>query len=116
VIIVVINNSLYTIIYAFSKSERQLTYSDFSISVAYKLTFARFVNTSLIPIIVNISIEYWFNDGGMVSEFFYIILSTSFLNPILCYFDVFYLLKLIKRCTAKSKGAYSTMTQSQANL
>lgn len=109
-IIVIINNLLIFVILSFSRSEKQLTYSDFSISVAYKLTFARFVNTSLIPVVVNIAIEYWFSDGGMVSDFFYIILSASFLTPMLYYFDMFYTIKRIRRCIEKSRGSSSTMT------
>ena len=97
-------------IVAFSRYEKHSTYSDYNISVAYKLISARFVNTALIPIVVNIATMYWFNDGGMVSDFFYIMLTASFFTPMLYYFDPFYVIRQVKRCLEKRKGANSTMT------
>ena len=90
--------------------EKHETYTSYNLSVALKLTIGRFVNTSIVPIIVNISSDRWFTNGGLVSDIFYIMLSISFLDPILYYFDVFYFLRLIKRWWERRKGANSIMT------
>lgn len=79
-------------------------------SVAFKLTLARFVNTSIVPIVVNVAHNRWFIDGGLVSDIFYIMLSISFLDPLLYFFDTGYFLKLFKRCRERRKGPKSLMT------
>ena len=61
-----------------SKKEMHETLTEFNISVAFKLTFCRFLNTALVPLIVNIKAESWFQDGGLVTDIFYIIVSLSF--------------------------------------
>lgn len=90
--------------------EKHETYTDYNLSVAFKLTLGRFINTSIVPIVVNLTANRWFVDGGLVSDIFYIMLSISFLDPILYYFDVFYFIRIIKRFFARRAGANSVMT------
>jgi hypothetical protein len=90
IIITIINIALRTVVRLFSGFEKQETYTAFNLSVAFKLTIARFVNTSIVPIVVNITARNWFIDGGLVSDIFYVMLSISFLDPLLYYFDMFY--------------------------
>jgi len=61
------------------------------LSIALKLGLARFVNTALIPCIVNNQYERWFIDGGLVSDTFAIMISVSFLDPILMLIDPEYI-------------------------
>ena len=75
--------------------ERHETYTAYNLSVAFKLTFARFVNTSIVPIVVNIAHNRWFVDGGLVNDVFYIMLSISFLDPILYLMDTGYFIRKI---------------------
>lgn len=97
VIIVFINTALRTVVRELSLQERHETYTDYNLSVAFKLTLARFVNSSIVPIVVNLDSSRWFVDGGLVSDVFYIILSISFLDPILYVIDLGYFSRRIKR-------------------
>jgi hypothetical protein len=44
---------------------------------------ARFVNTAIVLVIVNIRSEKWFDQAGLVSELFSIMISISFVDPVL---------------------------------
>jgi len=77
--------------------EKQSTYTDYNLSVAFKLLIARFVNTSIVPLVANASITYWFGAGGLCSVIFYVMLSISFANPIMYVLDAGYFMKLIQR-------------------
>jgi hypothetical protein len=94
-IIVAINIMLRSVVRKFSMMEKHETYTDYNLSVAFKLTLARFVNTSIVPIVVNVTTNRWFIDGGLVADIFYVMLSISFLQPILYFLDPFYLIRLI---------------------
>lgn len=103
-IIVVVNIALRTVVRKFSMMEHHETYTAYNLSVAFKLTFARFVNTSIVPIVVNVAHDYWFIDGGLISDIFYVMISISFLDPILYFFDPFYMMRLTKRSIQRRKG------------
>lgn len=103
-IIVFTNICLRTVIRSFSQMEKHETYTAYNLSVAFKLTFARFINTAIVPIVVNVASNRWFVDGGLVSDIFYIMLSISFLDPILYALDPFYVLRLYKRYAARNQG------------
>jgi hypothetical protein len=51
--VVVVNKSLLIIVRKFSLRENHITYTSYNLSVAFKLTIARFVNSAIIPILVN---------------------------------------------------------------
>jgi hypothetical protein len=65
-----------------TQKERHETHTASNLSVAVKLTLARFVNTAIIPVIVNVRKDRWFVDGGLVSDIFFIMISISFIDPI----------------------------------
>ena len=90
--------------------EKHETYTAYNLSVAFKLTFARFINTSIVPIVINVATNRWFVDGGLVSDIFYIMLSISFLDPLLYALDPFLVLRLMKRYFARRKGQSSLMS------
>lgn len=102
--------ALRIVVRKFSMMEHHETYTAYNLSVAFKLTFARFINTSIVPIVVNVTYHNWFIDGGLISDIFYVMLSISFLDPILYIFDPFYIIRMIKRSVARSKGNNSLMT------
>ncbi len=66
-----------------TEKERHETMTAYNLSVALKLVLVRFVNTAIVPIIVNIKSERWFVDGGLVSDIFSIMISIAFVDPIL---------------------------------
>lgn len=74
---------LRKVVRSMSEYEKHDTWTANSISIAFKLTVARFVNTSIIPLIINSSFNSWIETGGLVSNIFYLILSVAFLDPFL---------------------------------
>jgi hypothetical protein len=58
-VITIINMALRIVVRRFSLYEKHETYSNHNISVAMKLTIARFLNTAIVPILVNRSFTRW---------------------------------------------------------
>ena len=63
--------------------EQNETLTSQNLSMALKLLAVRFINTSIVVIIVNSEADKWFDKGGLASNIFYIFLSISFLDTIL---------------------------------
>ena len=82
-VIILINNILKWVVRYLTEKERHETYTAFNISIAIKLMLARFVNTAIVPVIINIQSDMWFNEGGLVSDLFSIMISISFIDPVL---------------------------------
>ena len=83
-IITIINVFLLNIVRWLSRFEHDETNTAYNLSVALKLTVVRFVNTALVPLAVNRSAKTeWFNEGGLITNIFYIFLSISFINPLM---------------------------------
>lgn len=57
-------------------------------SVAFKLAIARFINTAIVPTVVNASVTDWFTSAGLVSDYFTIMVGVAFTTPILYVLDV----------------------------
>lgn len=57
-------------------------------SVAFKLAIARFVNTAIVPTVVNAAVENWFTSAGLVSDYFSIMVGVAFTTPVLYVLDV----------------------------
>jgi Na+-transporting NADH:ubiquinone oxidoreductase subunit NqrE len=91
IIVVIVNAILTGVVRHLSVKEKHETYTSYNLSVAFKLTIARFVNTSIVPIIVSMSNGAWFVDGGLVSIIFYIMISLAFLEIFIYLFDGTYL-------------------------
>ena len=81
-VIIAVNQSLRTVVRTLSIKEKHETYTAYNLSVAFKLTFVRFINTAIVPCIVNISSDRWFVKGGLVEDFSSIMISMSFIQPI----------------------------------
>jgi hypothetical protein len=75
------------IVRTLSVREKHETLTAYNISVAIKLTLTRFINTAILPVIVNISSDKWFNQGGLVSDIFSIMISLSFKDPVTSIID-----------------------------
>lgn len=115
VIVVMINFILGRIIRMLSSHEKHETYTKYNVSVAIKLVIVMFINTGIIPLIVNWRRDNWFNKGGLMTDIFYNTISVSFVGPIIYLIAPAYLVRKIKICCAKSKGNKSKLTQRQAN-
>lgn len=68
VILVVINTLLVTVIRKFSLMERHETITKMNVSVAIKLTVARFINSSAVLVAVNKNAKNWFEGGNLVYD------------------------------------------------
>ena len=108
--VVFFNTLLGRVIRIFSAFEKHETYTKYNLSVAVKLTFAMFVNTALIPVLVNVNVEDWFTNAGLVVDAFYNLLSVCFFSPISYYFNPFYGIKLLRQRIEETKGADSKLT------
>jgi hypothetical protein len=81
-------NYLFVIIYrVFSQKEGHETITKLNVSVAIKLTLARFLNSSLILVVTNADARFWFKDGSLVYDATVLIMFMAFLNPILYLID-----------------------------
>ena len=59
-VVVITNKALLIVVRKLSLKERHHTLTNYNLSVAMKLTAARFINSALVPIIVNWQTKEWF--------------------------------------------------------
>ena len=111
IVVVIFNNILVTLIRKFSASEKHETHTKYTLSVAFKLVVATFVNSGITPIVVNRKEQDWFSNSGLALDIYNNVLSLCFVTPLFYLLDVMFFLRLIQRCLAKRKGPKSTLTQ-----
>jgi hypothetical protein len=104
IIITGVNYFLRVVIRKFSLYEKHDTLTNHHISVALKLSYARFLNTAIVPIIINYSFNSWIEEGGLVSDIFYLMLSIAFLDPFLNLINIPLLIKKLKRWRERNLG------------
>lgn len=63
-----------------------------------------FINTALVPVLVNIYAYRWFVSGGLISDIFSIMIAISFIDPIKKIFNVGALFKMLKRAYYIKEG------------
>lgn len=81
-VIMCINFLLKITIKKLTTFENQRTHTAFNLSVAVKLTLARFVNSAIVPVIINIKSDKWFADGGLVFDVFTVMLMIAIIDTI----------------------------------
>ena len=92
----------------FSSFERHHTITDFSTSVAFKLTLAQFVNTALIVMVVNSDWEdQWFITGGLASAMTTLFITNAIIPPLHYYLSPMYCIRRYKMRRAQKKGFIS---------
>ena len=87
-----------------------------NVSVAIKLTIARFLNSSVVLVIANYDARFWFKDGSLVYDATVLIFFMAFLNPLLYIIDPWGCYK--KRQISKAKALPDEeckVTQREAN-
>lgn len=82
IIIMIINFLLKETIKLLTSYEHHRTHTAFNLSVGIKLTIARFANSAIVPVIINIKKDKWFADGGLVFDIFTVMLMISIADPI----------------------------------
>jgi hypothetical protein len=95
--IVISNKVMIVVVRNFTEKEKHQTLSDFNMSVASKLTLARFVNTVIVPCSLSYQYENWFTRGGLLTDILFITFAVAFCEPFANIFNPFYLLKVFKR-------------------
>ena len=114
-VIIFINTLLKNVVVYLTVFERHETRTAYNLSVAMKLVIARFVNTAIVPVIVNIYSSRWFIDGGLVSDIFSIMISISFVDPIVQLMNIGGNIKRFMAWRELKKGKESRITQLEAN-
>lgn len=109
-VIIITNFSLRSIVRTLSIKEKHETYTAYNLSVAFKLAIARFINTAIVPTVVNNVHTRWFGDGGLVNDYFSIMISVSFIDPILYVLEFDIVVKKIKKWYYKSQGEKCLLT------
>jgi hypothetical protein len=96
-VIIAINIMLLKVVRTLSVKERHETYTDYNLSVAFKLGIVRFINTAIVPTVVNAASSRWFVTGGLVSNYFSIMISMSVTTPVTYFLDAGIIITAIKR-------------------
>jgi len=86
----------------FSMGEKHETQTKMNVSVAFKLTLARFINSSFVLVIVNNLPTRWFDGGDLVYDAFILILILVVQQPIM---EIFYIPGIIKWWKKRSEMA-----------
>jgi hypothetical protein len=115
ILIVISNNILTLIIKNLTLLEKHDTLTSLKLSTSFKLTLAKFSNTCIIPLICNHHLENWFDNGGLVINVFFIMITISIIDPLLSIYDIPGLWRRIQRWREKKKGNKSFMKQIEAN-
>jgi len=120
-IVNVINSALGIFIRKLSAYEKHQTYTYYFMSVANKLSYAQFVNTAIITLLVQIvitenDVKLW-TRNSLVSGVFFLYLLNAFVPSLSYYFNPFYILRIFKRSSVRSSAAdpNSKVTQNDAN-
>ena len=82
IVIIFINYLLKITIKKITSFEYQRTHTAFNLSVGIKLTVARFVNSAIVPIIINVKSDRWFVDGGLVFDVFTVMIMIAIVDTI----------------------------------
>lgn len=79
--VVIVNELLLFVMRRISRAEEHSTLTNLNVSVALKLTFARFLNSSLVLIFVNNKPENWFKEGDLAYDATLLICIMAFSPP-----------------------------------
>lgn len=96
-VVIAINIMLLSVVRILSVKERHETHTGYNLSVAFKLALVRFINTAIVPTVVNAASDGWFTSGGLVSVYFSIMISMSVTTPITFFLDAGIIITALKR-------------------
>ena len=116
VVVASINNFLKFFIRTFSKYEMSHTFTEYTLSVAFKMFIATFLNSAVIPIIIFRDPATWFTDFGFVNNIMIYALSLAIVKPCVDIVNPPHIVKRFLRWFETKKGIRSKMNQKQANL
>lgn len=114
----IINDNLIKTIRKFSDFEKHPTITNINVSVAIKLTFARFLNCSVILLTTNDNVRGWFNGASLAYDASMLILIMAITQPSVYALNIGGWLKKRKfnKLRAKAEaGEKVPITQNDAN-
>jgi hypothetical protein len=115
--IYVVNSSLKFVIRRLTVKERHSSITRLNVSVGLKLTMARFINSSLLLLIINFNgATKWFDKAGLVYDATVLMMLMAVTDPILYFLNIPGIIKWLKIYREKSKGDDCTLTQQEGNL
>ena len=115
-IVVFVNTVLIYVIRRFSIYEHHETQTKMNVSVAIKLTIARFLNSSVILVITNRDPKTWFDGGDLVYDASLLIMIMVFQQPFMYLINIPGWIRWIKIIIEKGKEDDCKLTQREANL
>ena len=98
------NEAMKYVIRRFSMSEKHETLTKMNVSVAIKLTIARFLNSSVILVITNGDPKGWFNGGSLAYDASLLIAIMVVQTPITYLMNPTQVMKSVKIWQEKKKG------------
>ena len=114
-LVVFINILLTKLMKTYTEKEMHHTWSTFNLSLANKLVMGMFLNSTIIPLVVNYDYTtMWFTTGGLANNIFWIEVANAVVNPILYIIYPQYQLKRLLRWIAIKRGL-EKISQGKAN-
>jgi cytochrome bd-type quinol oxidase subunit 2 len=110
-----INFLLGRIVRILTHAEKHTSYTSYHLSVMVKLVLAMYVNTAIIPLLINSRPSQWFTSSGLSADIFFNTLAVCFFGPIVYIWTPAQVLKSIKKRREQKKGPNSLLSQIQAN-
>jgi hypothetical protein len=104
------------IVRRFSLSEHHETLTKMNVSVAFKLTIARFLNSCVILVATNTEPKDWFKGGNLAFDASILMIMMAFQTPILLISDYQGIIKRWYVSKEEEKGDECTLTQREANI
>jgi len=83
IVIALINDNLIKTIRRFTDYEKHQTITKINVSVAIKLTFARFLNCSVILLTTNNNVKGWFGDASLAYDASMLIIIMALSQPVI---------------------------------
>ena len=105
-----VNAVLVFVVRAITSGERHETQTKHNVSVAFKLLVARFLNTSLVLVLVNTNPETWFRGGDLVYEASILIAIMTFQTPVLTVANPVKVIRWWKKRQAIAQGDECELT------
>lgn len=115
-VIVIINYVLQYLIRKLVFFEKNASWTEYYTSVAEKLAWAQFLNTSIITFAVAWFTNNYWGPGGMIESIIFVFQMNAFYTPIYNLVNIWYWLRVYNRSKAKREGDQSKLTQSEAML
>jgi hypothetical protein len=114
-LVVLVNFLLGKIIRLFSSYQKLGTYSEYHLTVATQLSIGMFINTGIVPLVINNSKQNWFNASGLVVDVFFNTIGISFISPLTYALDPMYIFKWWQRRRAEKKQQKANISQHKLN-